>query len=363
MFGALFFNLIAVLLARIALLKDYQQQALRLSLICIFCFLALRYDYGNDYISYLELFYEINNYSIFTLSNFVIKGNEIGWVYLNYLFDTFGFFAMQIFLAGLSCIILYRFIKKYVAPKYYWWAIFIYTFQPYHMIVQSSAMRQAVVISLFLLAIDFLIEKKPFHYIGIILFGTLFHTTAYFLLPLIILSYFKIQMNFKYVIITVLLFFGFFIVTDQIFDQVQQFISMYFEKEYSGHMQQDVKVATVGIGFILNFSIYIILFYYTQHQNSNWKIMILNIVIISFLIIPLTFSLPLISRINLYFTPLLMSAYPLAFENIKNKTIRIGFMVLIALSTIYQFFYFFRSETWIEKFYEYKTIFSAPIFY
>jgi hypothetical protein len=58
-----------------------------------------------------------------------------------------------------------------------------------------------------------------------------------------------------------------------------------------------------------------------------------------------------------------MAAYPLAFENIKKKTVRVGFMVLIALSTIYQFFYFFNSETWVEKFYEYKTIFSSPTFF
>ena len=362
MIGALFFNFIAVLLARIAVLKEYQH-SLSFSVICIFCFLALRYDYGNDYNNYLQLFHEINNYSSFSLSNFNFKGNEIGWLYLNYFFEPFGFFAIQIFLAGFSCFILYRFIKKYVAPKYYWWAIFIYTFQPYHMLVQSSAMRQAVVISLFLLAIDFLIEKKPFHYIGIILFGTLFHSTAYFLLPLIILSYLRIQMKFKYVIVIVFLFFGLILFNGAIFNQGQQFVSMYFDNEYSGHIQQDVNEVTVGIGFILNFIIYIILFYYTQHQNSTWQIIILNLVIISFLLVPLTFSLPLISRLNFYFTPLLMVAYPVAFENIKKKTIRIGFMVLISVSTIYQFFYFFHSETWIEKFYEYKTIFSAPTFY
>jgi hypothetical protein len=362
MIGALIFNLISLFFA-----WNYKafkiDDGLKLSIFILFIFLSIRYEYGNDYNNYLKLFYEINSYSNFSFSKFIIKGNEFGWVYLNYLFEPFGFFAMQLFLAAFSCFILYRFIKKYVSPKYYWWAIFIYTFQPYHMLVQSSAMRQSVAISLFLLAIEFLIEKKIFHYVVIILFGTLFHSTAYFLLPLVLLSYFNIQLKFKYIILIVFLFFGVIMFADEIFNQVQQFISLYFKKEYSGHINEDVEEVTFGIGFILNFILYIILFYYAQHQNSVWKIIILNIVIISFLIIPLTFSLPLISRLNFYFTPLLMVAYPLAFENIKKKTIRIVFMVLIALSTIYQFFYFFNSETWMKKFYEYKTIFSAPTFF
>lgn len=361
MLGAVLFNIIAILFAWVESAYHFKK-GLFFSVLVIFLFLSLRFDFGNDYDDYLNIFNEINSYSNFSLTNFSIKGNEIGWVYLNYLFEPLGFFALQIFLAGFSCFVLYKFIKKFVAPKYYWWAIFIYTCQPYHMLVLSSAMRQAVVVSLFLLAINFLIDKKPFHYIGIILIGTLFHSTAYFLFPIVILSYIKIQLKFNYIFLIVFLFFGLYMFTGEIFNQVQHFISLYFEKEYSGHIQQEVKEVTVGIGFILNFIIYIILFYYTQHQNPTWKIIILNIVIISFLIIPLSFSLPLITRLNFYFTPLLMVAYPLAFENIKKNTTRIGFIVLIALSTIYQFFYFFNSETWVEKFYEYKTIFSAPTF-
>lgn len=362
MIWAFFFSIIAVLLAKIAGFKGYRF-FLSFSIILIFCFLALRYDYGNDYKAYLDLFYEIQGYSSFSISNFIIKGNEIGWVYLNFLFEPLGFFVMQIFLAGFSCFILYRFIIKYVSPEYYWFSIFIYTFQPYHMLVLSSAMRQAVVVSLFLLAIDFLIEKKIFRYIGVILIGTLFHSTAYLLLPLVLLSYLSVQLRIKYILIVVFLFIGSFLFLGEIFSQGQQFISLYFEKEYSGHINQSFEESKIGLGFILNFIIYITLFYYTQNQNYLGKVIILNIVVISFLIIPLTFSFPLISRLNFYFTPLLMTAFPLAFENIIDNKIRIIFMSMISISTLYQFFSFFYSETWKTHFFEYQTIFSAPIFF
>ncbi|MDO8965704.1 EpsG family protein [Algoriphagus sp.] len=361
MIGALYFNLLSFLIIYFS--KSINRlMGLFFSVFCIFIFLAIRYDYGNDYFSYLDQFYEIQRYSSFSISNFIIKGNEIGWVYLNYFFGPLGFFAMQIFLAAFSCFVLYRFIKNYVSPKYYWFAIFIYIFQPYHMLVLSSAMRQAVVVSLFLLAIDFLIKKQSIHYIVVVLLGSLFHSTAYFLLPLVFLSYFSIQLKFKYIVIIVVLFIGSFFFIGEIFSQGQQFISLYFEKEYSGHINQSVEKSTIGLGFILNFIIYIILFYCTQHQNYLGKVIFLNIVVISFLIIPLTFSFPLISRLNFYFTPLLMVAYPIAFENIQKRTIRIGFIILISISTLYEFFSFFYSETWINHFFEYKTIFSAPNF-
>ena len=362
MIGALIFSLISLFFAWMSSVFKIHV-GLKLSIFTLFIFLSIRYDYGNDYQNYLDIFHEINNYSSFSLSNLMIKGNEFGWVYLNYLFQPFGFFAMQIFLAGFSCFILYRFLKKYVPPKYYWWAIFIYTFQPYHMLVQSTAMRQAVAISFFLIAIDFLVEKKPLYFVVAILIGSLFHSTALFLLPLLLLSYVRIQLKFKYIFLIVLLFFGIILFLGEIFTQVEKFVLFYFEEEYKGYINEEIKGVKAGFGFILNFIIYIILFYFTQNQNETWKIIILNIVILSFLITPLTFNIFLVDRLNFYFTPMLMAAFPLAFENIKTKLYRNGYMVFIAFLTIYQFFYFFYSEIWIGKFYEYKTIFSAPTFF
>jgi len=362
MIGALIFNLISLFFAwTTSFFKSHV--GLKLSIFTLFIFLSIRYDYGNDYQNYLDIFHEINNYSSFSLTDLKIKGNEIGWVYINYLFDPFGFFAMQIFLAGFSCFILYRFLKKYLSPKYYWWAIFIYTFQPYHMLVQSSAMRQAVAISFFLIAIDFLVEKKPIYFFTAILIASLFHSTAYFLLPLFILSYVRIQLNFKNIFLIVFLFLAIILFPDKIFTQAETFVSFYFEEEYKGYINQKVKGVKAGYGFIINFLIYIILFYFTQNQKETWKAIVLNVVIFSFLILPLTFNIFLVDRLNFYFNPILMIAFPLAFENIKEKLYRSGYMALIAFFTIYQFFYFFYSETWTVKFFEYKTIFSAPTFF
>jgi transmembrane protein EpsG len=362
MIGAFLFNFFATLFAKLNSF-NYHKNGLRYSIFIIFIFLSIRYNFGNDYNSYLNLFYNINKSPDFSLTDFQVKGNEFGWIYINHLFEPYGFFAMLIFLAGFSCFVLYRFIKKYVEPKYYWWAIFIYTFQPYHMIVLSSAMRQAVAVSFFLISIDFLIAKKPFHYIGIVLLGTLFHSTAYFLLPLVLLSYFNFQIKKKNIILILTIFIGLFFFLGDFFIQAQIFISNYFENEYTAYMEFEEQESKIGLGFILNFIINIITLYYLKHQKSTWKTIISNIIVISFLLIPLSFSIPIITRLNFYLTPLLIVVYPIVFENIKEKNNRYIFMLLISIFTIYQFIYFFYSETWTKHFFEYKTIFSSPTFF
>ena len=361
MVGTLFFNIIALLFALKGSLTKHSR-GLVYSVICIFIFLAIRFDFGNDYMAYFERFYEINLNSTFLLNNFVVKGNEVGWIYLNYLFKPLGFFWMQIFLAGFTCFTLYRFIKKYVPKKYYWLAIFIYIFQPYNMLVLSSAMRQAAAVSLFLLATDYLIQKKPFLYISIILFGSLFHTTALFLLPLVFLSYVKIKPKMIYIFLISVIPFFLIYFANNISSQASQLVFLYFKSEYSNHLNIDISTSKVGIGYALNTIIYIIYFYNLKNTKVTWQVLVFNLIVLSFLFIPLSLSIPLISRLNFYFTPFLMVGYPLALDNMKKQSHKFVFIALIIFSTIYQYFYFFNSPTWTEKFYEYKTIFSILIF-
>jgi hypothetical protein len=102
-----FFNTIALFFAwKASLNKKYN--GLAYSIITIFIFLAIRYDFGNEYMSYFMNFYEINEYD-----NFSIKVDEIGWIYLNYIFKPFGFISMQIFLAGFSCYISVSYFFKF----------------------------------------------------------------------------------------------------------------------------------------------------------------------------------------------------------------------------------------------------------
>ena len=141
------FNIVFVLLAYLAQYKG-QAYLLKVSFVLIFLFLALRYDYGNDYRSYLDEFVRLTSYSSLDYTD-ETEHFEKGWLFLYFLFKPFGFFALVAVLAAFNCFIYYRLIKKYVLPNYYWLAVFIYVFNVGFMLTQLSSMRQTLAIGIF----------------------------------------------------------------------------------------------------------------------------------------------------------------------------------------------------------------------
>src|ERR1700753_2193886 len=150
---------------------------LKIAFFLIFLFLALRFDYGNDYNNYLQGF--LNNPqpdAVQKMSDYLRPTLfEPGWVFLYYLFQPFGFFVMVAVLALFTCAVYYRLIAKYVPPPYYWLATFLFSYNPELLIANTGQMRQCVATNIFLLSIDFLYHKKALAYILCILVASTFH--------------------------------------------------------------------------------------------------------------------------------------------------------------------------------------------
>jgi len=333
------------------------KHGLKIALFLIFLFLALRFNFGNDYMAYLASFHEIKD-SGSDFSDFVKPKYEFGWVYLNHLFAPFGFFIMTGFLACLTCIVLYHFIKKYVPSQYYWFAVFLYVFQPYNMLVLSSAMRQAVSVAIFLLAIDFLINRKILFYLILVFFASLFHSSAYFLFPLILLSVFHWKSNIATGLVVIVLFMIPTIWGNFVLEKINIFVSSYFP--YYGHYEKQ-SVLNTGLGFLLTVFLFLMTIYFTLKIDEE-NLLFFRLAIISFILIPLSLSVEMVSRINFYLQPALMVVYPLMMVNIKKSQLKLLFISSLVLITVYQFLGFFQSETWHNSFEVYHTIFSAPAF-
>lgn len=362
MIGTLFFSIIAIFFAWLEDNKT-NRHGLKFSLFTIFLFLALRYNFGNDYMHYLDMFYQINRFENINALSVTIKGNEFGWFYLNRIFKPLGFFAMTAVLAAFNCYVIYRFIKKYVPAKYYWFAVFLYTFQVSQMLVLSSAMRQAVAVSFFILAIDYIIQKKPFKYIILIFIATLFHTSAAVLFPLIIISYINWKIKFVHIILVFVVFLIPIYFLPDITAYVNVFVSQYFDT-YTYYLENasGTSISEIGLGFILNISIYFVIVYNSQFEIDLEKNIFLKIAIISFILIPLGFSLQLIGRINFYFMPVLLIVFPLIFSKMK-KTYKMIYIGIVVLFTFYNFYLFFNEGVYKIPFKTYQTIFSAPNWY
>ena len=81
----------------------------------LFVFLAIRYEWGNDYRQYIDKFIVYNSIDEFNYSD-PNERWEVGWIFLYRIFKPFGFFSLVIVLTAFEISVYYWFIKKYI-PK------------------------------------------------------------------------------------------------------------------------------------------------------------------------------------------------------------------------------------------------------
>jgi len=328
---------------------------LKLSFSMIFIFLALRYNFGNDYEPYLNVFNSINAKDQFKLFEFETRV-EIGWVGLCRLFKPLGFFAMTAFLSLLSCIVYYRFIKNYVPERYYWLAVFIYIFSPSFMLIHSSAMRQSLAIVFFILSIDFILKRNLTKYLLCIGLSSLFHYSALILIPAFLLGFTREKISNVLLVIIFSLYLLLFVLIEQVGPIINQIVSTHFHKyeHYEG-------AATIGsgLGVVYSSVLLILLLYFDRYQDKKHTL-IFRIAAISFFFIPLAFYIQMIGRISMYFAPATIVAYPMLQETFQKNIYKLLFISLIILVTAYTYFQFYQSDVWKPYFFEYHTIFASP---
>lgn len=381
-------GIMAVLFAYIAQLKRLRF-CLKISFLVIFLFLALRYNYGSDYPAYFDIFFSLNKFRLedikdIWMQTFVFSiigsdnpalqlgvGNpsniELGWQALCLLFQPLGFFAMVAALALFNCMVYYYFIKKYVPPAYYWFAVFLYVFTPELMLFNLSGMRQSVAISIFLLSINYIYKKDFLRYALLIFLATLFHTSAIILLPVYLLGVLNFKIDIPKAIVIFALFALLFLLKGPLSQVMSSFISTYAVKY---EVYDNPGVMRTGLGIVLYAIIMIILLLYDRYQSKEMSLLF-KIATLSIFVIPFTLILQMISRIGMYFQPVLfVAAYPfilLKMDKFFPKSsllARYSFIVIIAFWIIYMFWTFMNSpEEWMMSFRSYDTIFSSPVIY
>lgn len=331
---------------------------LKLSFVLIFFFLALRYNFGNDYKAYLNIFIEISQYNQVESFNNVTK-LEPGWVYLNWLFRSVGFFAMIALLACFNCFVYYRFIKKYVPAGYYWLAVFIYIFYPGFMLIHSSAMRQSIAIMLFVFSLDYLYKKDAIRYFLCIGLASVFHLSALILLPVYLLGLFNWEISKSKGGILLAIFASLYLSVESLSPYLQQFISNYFQKYL---IYQDPGEVNTGLGIIYLSLLMILALYFERSQNKETAL-VFKLAIISVMLMPLNLIVALIGRVGMYFAPATIVAYPIIYMNLKRPVSKIIYLTSLIFFITYQFFQFFYSDVWKDAFGTYQTILFAPQWY
>jgi transmembrane protein EpsG len=351
------FNTVVVLFAYLARYKGHEF-FLKVSFFLIFLFLALRYDYGNDYPAYLLAFFDINSYASIDYLD-TSWDFEPGWLFLCRLFQPLGFFAMVAVLAAFNCFVYYRFIKEYVSPGYYWFAVFLYVFNAALMLTHSSAMRQSLAICLFLFCIDCINKKHAIRYFLCIGLACLFHSSAEILLLVYLLGVFDWKINRTMAIFLFATYLLLFQYGGLLIPALNRFVGSNFSRyeEYGGTAEM-----RSGLGLVFSSALFGLVLYYDFFQTEKTSLLF-KIFILSYFIVPLSLSLAMLERLGMYFEPAMLIVFPTIVLNIKNFVFKIALLALIGFLTLYGFYMFFQSETYREPFRTYKTIFSAPSFY
>lgn len=141
---------------------------------------------GADYVTYINIFLEATDIKrILSVSYWLEKGYGIlNWTVRqftdNYIYLTI---SVNIIIFGL----IYMYIKKHVAPRYYALIIFVFLANPY-LYIQSTfnIIRQGCATAIILCSMDFLYEKEWIKYCLVLLLAVQFHTSAYIFFGLII---------------------------------------------------------------------------------------------------------------------------------------------------------------------------------
>lgn len=351
--------LFAIIITAYAL-KNYREKYQVIPFIILFLFSAVRYQYGNDYNSYLRRF---NLIKIGVDSSNI----ENGYEFLNKIFPNF--YLLIVALSFFYIAVIYWLIKNNVKKEYIWISIFIFCVNPYLFLINLSALRQCIAICLFVIATEHIIKKNLVKYIAIILLAGLFHQSALLLLPV----YFVINtksFNRKHVavivVIVAVLLFRF-----NISELVNKVIGWLGNSSYAYYASSD---RTNSLRATILSSLYMIYVLLNINKISGKKAVYIKLYLIGSILGVVAFRMSMITRIQMYFDIFSVVAIPSIIERIpmtgriyikRNRPIatvldlRNRYILPCTLVLIYllRYYSFFTNPMW-SSFRTYKTILS-----
>lgn len=169
---------------------------------------GLRYDFGADYQSYVEI-YKAISIGYVTL----YRRLEEGYILINKLFIFYNL-HFNVMIAVISAFNLYLIYNSILllnkGSKNFYLSIFtylsIYSLFFYHL----SMIRQSIAISIFLYSTRFILERKYIKYIFTILVACLFHKSSFILFMFYFFKKLKIKYKFCWIFYFLLIIFNFY---------------------------------------------------------------------------------------------------------------------------------------------------------
>lgn len=352
-------GIIAMFLAYIK--PDKFKYGLELAWLVIFVFLAIRYNFGNDYEGYRENFDYFNSYRNFDIHDDTVHA-EYGWIYLCRLFSPLGFFGMVIFLTAFECWVYYRLIKKYVERKWQWFAIFIFVFTPSLMLIHASMMRQALATALFVFGFQYIVNRKIIPYVILIYLATTVHASAIILYPVFLLGYIRDIRFYKYSAGLIIIVYVYLLYTSAgLLEYVHAITEFTDMGKYLETYNARTDNVSWGVGAVLTFYIFSYILFTISLYSKEIRLLFL-LLVIGFFTTPFAIMLPMVGRLSYYFLIISIVCYPTivstSFVSKYANLCRYLASFTIILLTLYSYITFFQNEVWQDAYSTYYTIFS-----
>ncbi len=367
MYTAIGISLFAIFLSYLES-RNYIKYGLLLSVSILTIFVGIRYEWGTDMPFYNELYEQFVDSG---LTIFDIKGlsqirdtrsAEIGWAILNMLCKPVGFFGMIILIAIVEGVIIYDSVKRYVDKQYYWLAIYLYAMNPYLMVLGCSMIRQWLAMCIILFAIRFIISGRFWLFALLIFIAGSFHSSALLFIVLYLVRFLlRTSIGGRTfpvisVVAVIWLLVGGLISSSSIGILLGFGAFEGYDTYVMGNMSAN---NTLGFGGFLKIFICLFCLYQVNSLKDDRRVLCW-LLVFYIVLFPLTNTVTLANRLNLYIEIFAILAIPVAMKvnPIKswNKII-VGLLILFNYVLYKAFFY---TPSFHLAYFEYHTIFEVP---
>lgn len=292
----------------------------------IITIMSIRYGIGTDFFNYERIF----NY----YQHHAVSRMELGFSFLmDLVLCCSDEFQMFIFATSLLTVFLPVYVIFSKTKNYLWLQLLLLLCLYFGL--WCNVIRQAVAIGFIAFAIHYLLKKRRKLFVFFVVFASLFHISAFGVLPLMLytVGQKKISNNHKWVIVLA-------VITSLIFGFFYLNYGATFDILYSGYISSHREGGRLWIYFVLSFFLYFPEFFCLKEicRIEKMNVILYIMLVFEFLFFLLSIKVAHAYRMGFYFSLAHLYLIPLSLQVCSEKNTRFLLTLYYALFFIFYFY-------------------------